>query len=554
MKKIYLFIVLVSFISIKAQYKDIIINSNDSSVVSTRIVEFIPKVLPAIDGKDTAIVESSDPSIVEIKHKYMKSGETDTAIVKKFGTVYISIVPKKPNSKLKTGFKIMVRDITKTNTNKLAHGTIASEDGKNQYVENGQNLEQNLNSLIIKLYAQNLIKESESVRVYWDVIPDKVRLQENPSLTNSDIIQFYNNEEDSTMALLKYSGNHTIILVATDGTRIDTISSFNYTRLGFDYPLSEYIVAKNMVTNYTSDKSAMIIKYTDKNYVKDGAVYQNLENQKYLIFDKSLTDSIYVIDKDTLTWAEDRTFIDERLAGPSSLAYTYNYRRFDCGLFFMTQDLAYSPPPSSGETVDFDGNTTDGNYFNSDGYYRSFSGTGNTISNMTQFRKVGVYYHESVIGASTVSSLRSSVPKTEHMVLEGPCPEGWRVPSIWDISQLFEKYVALPDNLININLLTLFAIPSGVLKSFYRTSESTASGTGTNKAGFSFCLSPWSYKKNYTYMVETMYALANPRMTGHTNCVLDIWNESSASFSFRLNGWSDSDEKFIRVRCVKDPN
>jgi uncharacterized protein (TIGR02145 family) len=563
MKKIYFILLFFVPSLLFAENKDITIMTNDSLLATSLRATFTPVMIPAIPTKDSIEVTSSNPNIVEVKYKYIKSGDLDSAIVKNFGTVWINIKPKGGKSNIQTGFKIMVKNSRKTNTNNLGHGMIVHAKGQSQFAENGQNVAAKLSSLTQKFYTRDLVKESESVRVTWDIIPDKEKIAANPSLTNDQIIQFYNSSEDSTSALLKVSGNHIIILVATDGTRKDTISSFKYTRIGLDYMDAEYITALNAVKIMSPDKMMMVNAYTDKPYVKNGFIYQNVVTGQYSIIDTYLDTFITVIDKDTLSWAEDREFTDTRPCGVSHHVYTYKYRRFCEGLLYMTQNLTYFPDNLPNSNIDNSNNDYTGTDENQ--YYRSRY---DPDTETTNFRKYGVWYHKKTVDNDVlpgVSTTAKTIPRKSHVIRQGPCPEGWRMPSIYDITEIFGYFADFPETFniptsnLRHNVTTHVPRNDFFVDGLNLDGGSSWDGTGTGRLGFNYYCNGWYYQPNLSetsvgnFLHEAYFILANPGYSGNTRAAFMVYSNIN-EIAIRGGGWVNQGDGFYRVRCVKDVN
>jgi uncharacterized protein (TIGR02145 family) len=464
MKNIYLIFFLLASALVYAEDKDITISCNDSTFLAGKTLEFHPSVSPILPDKDTVKVESSDTNVVKIKNEFTKTGEPNEAIIKGFGTSWITINPK-GNSNIKTGFRINVKDTRKENTNELAHGFIISKDGSSQYAENGVDQDAKFRSLLQRFHTKKLVKQSKAVRITWDVIPDPEKVAQYGNLPNDSVVQFYNTSEDSTDVFMKLAGNHSIILVATDGTKKDTISSFKYSRIGEDYPDYSYIVSadmfgivgsdghlydyfysprynQNLLVNLTNKKivnfspnigeeyynisgdSVYVIYTGSKTYVKDNIVYYE-PNGSYRIIDADVNQNIKVVSKTDVTWDEEGKVVDSRDSEE------YKIRRIGNDQIWMTENMRYTGGFTKVTTVST--NVTDATP-------KYMIHTANKSHGHNYGKDVDFYLYNgrAIWGGSQFSSGSSTYNVDDLIWQGGVCPSGWRLPNTNDFHSLYK--------------------------------------------------------------------------------------------------------------------
>jgi uncharacterized protein (TIGR02145 family) len=529
MKNIILTILLVIVTYSYSQNKDITITSNDSTIISGHEIEFKPLIIPALDSKDTLRVVSSDTNVVKLKQSLVKSGETAVAIVKDFGTVWIKISPKDKNSSLVTGFKINVKNQDKTNKNELAHGIIYTRNGQSQYAQMGSQ-KAKFESLLATFHTKKLIKNSQSVRVYWDVIPDQDKVDLYGPLTTQDIIQFYNTSEDSTDVFFKLSGNHTLLLVATDGTKKDTISSFKYSRIGDDFRAVEYSVALDDFIARSNNLELRIEHATGKYYyIEDQVTYYH--------------------NVDTHEDYEMKDYRDNEI---------YRIKKLKDGLYWTLDNMRYEP--ASGDFIKPANSST-----------------------------IGLFYEENAIltNASDTTSLyvgSSSPYDLNHHYQSKLCPNGWVMHSAKHYMDLFKACgFNSPDEAdgthkqkyLVMNTSKTDAEKREVIEALFKegvsftASESNSPAfsetyTGTNKLGLEFL--PYTFKATKSESASRFFFrffLANTDFqdvggSDRRLAYFSLFHNDSSPYGIEMKFWhvwrdAAKYNQSSFIRCVKDP-
>jgi uncharacterized protein (TIGR02145 family) len=396
-----------------SQVENVTFYSNDSINVSKKVFYYTPNIVPLDSDNDTLLVESTDTNVVKVFNKYVKSGQKDSARVVNFGTANIQIKLKN-SSFLRKSIKVVVNDLWKNNSNKLAHGQIIQKQNKFQFTQQNE-----LEGIVTTLHTANIEKMSNAVRLAWDVIPDK-----DKPYSNDSIVQFVIPCEDSTKIYMRCSGNHSIILTATDGTRIDTIASYNYTRVGDDFFGYEYINMANSIVYYIN-QNPVVLPF-EKNY--DG-----FAQGRYYYHDSILGLDFY--DEDSVRYYVENVndilkIIDLRDGERYDILTSENWMLSNLRWFPEGYDFQNSKPSDNGTTKEY---YVDGH-------------TGTSRPDVTKLRTNGVIYNKAAITGNS-NTLQTS---TTHRY-RGPCPKGWSVPDRSDCLDPFDDI---------FNIVSLTADPS----------------------------------------------------------------------------------------------
>jgi uncharacterized protein (TIGR02145 family) len=400
---------------------------------------------------------------VKIKNDFTKTGEPNEAIIKGFGTSWITISPK-GNSNIKTGFRINVKDTRKENTNELAHGFIVSKDGSSQYAENGADQDAKWRSLLHRFHTKKLVKQSKAVRITWDVIPDPEKVAQYGNLPNDSVVQFFNTSEDSTDVFMKLAGNHSIILVATDGTKKDTISSFKYSRIGEDYVNYFYFTSlddfgiigldgeaalwltsnryeQDLLVGLNSEKiynefepnigdehysisgdSVYVIHKGSKTYIKNNKIYYEPDGS-YRIIDADVDQNLEVDSQTDVIWVNESRIVDSRDSKE------YKIRRLANGQLWMTENMRYT----NGFTK-----VTSPITNVTDATPKYLIHTANSGAHSPYGKDIDFYLYNgrAIWGGSGFSSGSSTYNVDDLIWQGGVCPSGWRLPNSNDFYEL----------------------------------------------------------------------------------------------------------------------